>query len=481
MSQTPQPDNVRKSAEQRAFEQLNKIAEKQTGSRWADRLFAPLFRSFATDSRQWEKDSHLALQLQRLPRARVLLYAVVLTFVALVTWASLATVDEITRGEGKVIPSRQLQIVQSVDGGVLEEIHVQEGDSVTRGQLLARIDPTRFLANEQEQGARIFSLEAKIHRLQALIDDLPFDLPSGPGLTADQHNQILQEQRFYNESKQEQAQRMAIANQQLRQKEQELQEARARLSSASSSLSIASQELERTRPLLASGAVSEVEVLRLQRDVSGARGERDQASARVRQMEAAVVEANRRVQETGHSARNRWRGELTEANSQLASLEKSLHGLTDRVKFAEIRSPVDGTVQRVLYNTVGGVVQPSNAVLEVVPADDTLVVEAKILPKDIAFLRPQLPAMIKFHAYDFSIYGGMQARLQHISADSITDERDNTYYLIRVVSDDGDADQRMSIIPGMTAQVDILTGKKTIMAYIMKPLLRAKANALSER
>lgn len=193
-----------------------------------------------------------------------------------------------------------------------------------------------------------------------------------------------------------------------------------------------------------------------------------------------MEEAERRVSETRHSARNKWRAELTEATSQLASLQQSQQGLVDRVKFAEIRSPVNGTVQRVLVNTVGGVVQPGNAVVEIVPADEQQVVEARIAPRDIAFLRPNLPAMIKFHAYDFAIYGGMQAQLQHISADTITDERDNTYYLIRVVSTDTDAD-KFKIIPGMTTQVDIMTGKKTILAYIMKPLLRAKANALTER
>ncbi len=470
-----------KSTEQRAFEQLGKMAGQQAGMRWLDRLFAPFFRAFDTDQRQWAQDSQLTLKMQQLPRARLLLYAIVCTVIVLVSWAGFATVDEITRGEGKVIPSRQLQVIQSVDGGVLEEVLAHEGQQVSKGQLLARVDPTRFVANVQEQSARIFSLRAKIHRLQALLEQREFALQAGPELTAEQHNQVFQEQRFYTESLQEYEQRMAIVSEQLHQKQQELQEASARLDAVKRDYAMANKELERTRPLLDSGAVSEVEVLRLQRDVSNARGEREQAGARMRQIEAAVQEADRRVQETRHSARNKWRAELTEANSQLASLEKSQHGLADRVKFAEIRSPVDGTIQRVLYNTAGAVVQPGNAVFEIVPSDDVLVVEARVSPKDIAFLRPQLPAVIKFHAYDFSIYGGMQARLQHISADSITDERDNTYYLIRVAADDSQPNPGMSIIPGMTAQVDILTGKKTILAYLMKPLLRAKANALSER
>ncbi len=469
-----------KTAEQRAFEQLSHVAESQHGVRWLEWLFAPLFRPFATDARQWDKDAHLAMQQQKVPRARALLYSIALVSVALVTWAAFASIDEITRGEGKVIPSRQLQVIQSVDGGVVEEIFVEEGQTVAKDQLLARVDPTRFVASAQEQSSRISSLQAKIRRLKALIDEKEFILPENPALSLSEQAQLMEEQRYYNESLLEQAERMAIAEQQLRQKEQEFNEGRARLNTARQTHGMTASELARTRPLLQSGAISEVEVLRLERDVASARGELNQASARLEQLQAAVEEAERRVSETRHSARNKWRAELTEATSQLASLQQSQQGLVDRVKFAEIRSPVNGTVQRVLVNTVGGVVQPGNAVVEIVPADEQLVVEARIAPRDIAFLRPNLPAMIKFHAYDFAIYGGMQAQLQHISADTITDERDNTYYLIRVVSTDTDAD-KFKIIPGMTTQVDIMTGKKTILAYIMKPLLRAKANALTER
>lgn len=236
-----------------------------------------------------------------------------------------------------------------------------------------------------------------------------------------------------------------------------------------------------TKPLLQSGAVSEVEILRLQRDTAGARGELNQAAARARQIKASIQEAQGRIEEVQLSARNQWQAELSEASSTLSSLEKSVDGLADRVKFSEIRSPVNGTVQRLLFNTIGGVVQPGNAVLEIVPEDNELVIEGKIAPSDIAFLRPGLPVTIKFHAYDYAIFGGMSATLQHISADTITDERDNTYYLVRAVAHDPEFAKNLAIIPGMTTQVDVLTGKKTILSYLLKPVLRAKANALTER
>ena len=219
----------------------------------------------------------------------------------------------------------------------------------------------------------------------------------------------------------------------------------------------------------------------MERDEASANGERRQAEAKLRQIEASIQEAAARISEVELGMRNQWRSELSEATSTRSSLSKNVDGLADRVKFSEIRSPVNGTVQRILYNTIGGVVQQGHAVLEIVPSDDRLVVEANIAPKDIAFLRPGLPATIKLHAYDFSIYGGMSASLQHISADSITDDRDNTYYLVRAVTTDNEFAQRFAVIPGMTVQLDIMTGKRTVLDYLLKPILRAKGNALSER
>ena len=217
-----------------------------------------------------------------------------------------------------------------------------------------------------------------------------------------------------------------------------------------------------------------MDILRLERDLSNADGERRQAKARAHQIEA-------RTREIELAARNRWRIELTETLAQLNGLDENISGLADRVKFAEIRSPVNGTVQRIFFNTIGGVVQPGNAVAEIVPADDLLLVEAKIAPKDIAFLRPGLPAIIKFNAYDFSVYGGMPATLQHISPDTITDDRGNTFYLVRAATDAKNFRDGLAIIPGMTLQLDILTGKKTVLSYLLKPVLRAKANAMTER
>lgn len=468
--------------ERKAFDQVGALAAaSDPGGHVVGRLFKGLFAGFKRTSRDWTVEAGAVVELQRELRARSLLYAIAITCVLLVLWSGLTQIDEVTRGEGKIIPIQQLQVVQSVDGGVVEEVFVREGDTVAKDALLVRIDPTRFVANLQEGSVKVFALRAKVQRLSALINERPYTPQSSSELSDAERLVLAQEQDFYQESLKELNQRVSIAREQLSQRQRELDEMQARLRATASAREMSAKELSVTRPLLASGAVSEMDILRLERDLSAADGEHRQTQARVNQVKASVQEAHARIAEVAHVARNQWRAELSEASAQLNSLDQSVVGLADRVKYSEIRSPVSGTIQRVLYNTIGGVVQPGHSVLEIVPSDDRLVVEAKIAPKDIAFLRPGLPVTIKLHAYDFSIYGGLSATLQHISADTITDERDNTYYLVRAVSTDNDFSQRLQVIPGMTAQVDILTGKRSVLAYLLKPILRAKSNSLSER
>lgn len=471
-----------KLLEQQAYERLSKMdAVGLRGKRFVDALFKPFFAAFQNDSRNWTIDAEQTISGQQLIRARGLLYAIAATVAILIVWAAVAEVDEVTRGEGKIIPSKQLQIIQSMDGGVIEEVFVEEGAAVKKGDVLVRIDPTRFVANFQEGSVRAFALTAKVERLKAQIKGEVLVQNFDQALTLEQQQVLQQENNYYQASLKELEERLSIAREQIEQRAQELSEVRARLEAAEQAHAMSTKELNATLPLLDSGAVSEIDILRLQRDQSAANGERLQAAARARQVEASIQEAQTRLLETGTTLRNQWRADLSEASTQLNSLSKSVAGLADRVKFSELRSPVNGTVQRVLLNTIGGVVQPGNAVVEIVPSDDRLLIEAKISPKDIAFLRPGLPATIKLHAYDFAIYGGLSATLQHISADTITDERENTFYLVRAITTETDSVKNLSVIPGMTAQLDVMTGKKSILSYLLKPVLRAKANALNER
>ena len=468
------------SIEQQGFAGLQRLASAgQKSDRLVGLLMRPLLKPLPQEHEDWAQEAEFSIVESREPGARGLLYTVVFVFLALLLWSAFATVEEVTRGEGKVIPARQLQIVQSTDGGVVRELFVREGDRVEAGDLLVKIDPTRFVASFQETEVRIFALQTKVERLNALLNDQSW-LPE-PGSTPEQQAVISREQAFFAESLQEYQQRLAVAQEQLSQQQRSLQEAQAKTRAARQAVRLSAQELNVTRPLLASGAVSEVDLLRLERDLAAASGELRQAEAETERQRAAVEEAEARIGEVRHSARNRWRTELSDASAELSGLKEGAVALADRVRAAELRAPVSGTVQRVLYNTTGGVIGQGDAVIEIVPADDRLLVEAKIAPRDIAFLRPGLPATIKLHAYDFSIYGGISAQVQHISADTLTDKRDNTYYLVRAITDEKALSGALDVMPGMTAQLDIITGERTVLSYLLKPILRAKANALGER
>lgn len=440
-------------------------------------------RWLTSDSEQSDSDfvrdaDRFMLQQEPL-RARILVRALLTVFVLFVVWAALVEVDEITRGDGKVIPSRQLQVLQSLDGGIVSEIRVAEGESVEIGQILFQIDSTRSESLFRENRAQYLSLTAKAARLYAVGEGKPFDVPAD--IEQEAPKTVEDERSLYEAATNEVHAQIAIAQQQLAQRQQELSEARVRYAQATHALDSVSKEYAVTKPLLVSGAVSEVDLLRLERDISRFRSERDVASTQISRAQAAIAEATRKIQEVELNTRNTARREYSETMAKLNSLIESSAGLADRVTQSAIRSPVKGTVKRLLVNTVGGVVQPGRDIVEIVPSEDQLLLEAKVQPKDIAFLRPGQKAMVKFTAYDFSIYGGLDATLEHIGADSVTDEKGNTFFIVRVRTDKPFMSENLPIIPGMVAEVDIITGEKSILSYLLKPVLRAKQAALQER
>ncbi|MCC4115440.1 HlyD family type I secretion periplasmic adaptor subunit [Aromatoleum toluclasticum] len=467
---------------QESFQRIGDVSERvgRPLRPWLDRIFARFIPDASANGRlDWAADADWALIQEEPLRARMLLRVVALGLVLLLLWSAFASVDEVTRGDAKVIPSSQVQIIQSVDGGVVEEMPVREGQIVEAGALLLRIDPTRFVASLAENRSQYFALRAKAARLEALTAGTALDMPRD--VLRETPEIAAHERRLYDSTVAELDAQLSIARQQLAQRQQELNEVRARYEQSSSGLDLVQQELNVTRPLVKSGAVSEVEILRLQRDVARLRGERDQASAQISRIHSAISEATRKVQEVELNVRNLQRNELSDTMAKLGALTEGGRALADRVKHAEVRSPVRGTVKRLLVNTVGGVVQPGKEVVEIVPLDDALILEAQVKPKDIAFLRPGQSALVKFTAYDFAIYGGLDAVVEHIGADTVTDEKGNAFYTVRVRTLKSSLGESLPIIPGMVAEIDILTGKKTILSYLLKPVLRAKANALSER
>ena len=427
----------------------------------------------------FEADADFAILQQEPLRARVLLRTISIAVALGIMWSAVSRIDEVTRGDGKVIPSRQLQVLQSLDGGVVSEILVKEGDVVEADQILLRIDQTRFESSVRENRAQYTALVAKAARLKALMENSAFSVPAD--VVKDDPKTVVDERRLYESRRTELETTTSIARQQLAQRQQELVETRAKYEQAAKAYDISSRELAVTKPLITSGAVSEVELLRLERDVARFRGERDMASAQISRIQAAISEANHKLDEVGIAFRNESGKELAETTAKLNALAETGVGLSDKMTRSVLRAPVRGTVKRLLINTVGGVVQPGKDVVEIVPLEDNLLLEARVLPRDIAFLRPGQKAVVKFTAYDFSIYGGLEGKLEHIGADSVIDEKGNAYYVVRVRTNQPSLGKNLPIIPGMVAEVDIVTGEKSVLSYLLKPVLRAKARALSER
>lgn len=458
---------------------VNRLLEAKLPMRLFDRLLEAKLPLRSSDNLDWGLDADWARLEQEPLRARALLYWGCLVFAALLVWAGFANIDEVTRGEGKVIPSRQVQIVQSVDGGIVSDILVREGETVDIGQVLLRIDPTRFLSSLRENRAQYMALLAKAERLEALSEGRPFSpddqrLQKIPDILA-------HERTLYHSNREELDVQLHIADQQLQQRRQELEEAQSRLNQVTQNLELVTREFSVSEPLATSGAVSEIDLLRLQREMVRLRGERDQTESQIKRLQSAVVEARRNIQEVDLNFRNRIRAELSDVMGKISALAEGSTALSDRVQHAEVKSPVRGTVKRLLVNTQGAVVNPGKEVVEIIPLDDSLLLEAKLKPQDIAFLGPGQEALVKFTAYDFAIYGGLKAVVEHIGADTVIDERGNAFYVIRVRTHESSFGKDLPIIPGMVAQVDVITGKKTILNYLLKPVLRAKANALSER
>ena len=427
-------------------------------------------------------DVRNAILLQSPRGGRIIIWMTFLFFVAFIVWAANSEVEEVTRGMGKVIPSRQIQKVQNLEGGILSEILVDVGDVVDKGQLLLRIDKTRFSAPYQESRVNYLSLLAKIARLEAEIHDRELVIPE----EVQQEDPKIgrREEELFASRKEQLRASLGRLEQQLSQRRQQLAEAKTHLSEVKRTYRLLRKELEMTRPLVKAGAVSEVELLRLQRQASELKGEIETTTASIPRLEAMIREARQAIEEERLKFVNQAKEELNDAYARLESLSATASALEDRLRRTEVRSPVRGTVNRILVNTIGGVIQPGMDLIEIVPLEDSLLIETRIKPSDIAFLHPGQKAMVKFTAYDFTIYGGLEATLEYISADSITDDQGRSFYLVRVRTKKnylGPESDPLPIIPGMVATVDILTGKKTILSYLLKPMLRAKMSAFRER
>jgi adhesin transport system membrane fusion protein len=439
-----------------------------------------LFRRMPTDDVDYVTDIRTSILVQSPRGGRMILWATLLLFVIFIIWAAVSEVEQVTRGQGKVIPASQIQVVQNLEGGILAELHVKVGDTVTKDQLLLRIDQTRFISSVEQNQAKSGANRAKAARLRAeasgnSIFSAPPDAPS---------EIVASERALFESRKAELRQSLDVKQEQINQRLNELKEQNTRLRELSKTYELYQKEIRLTKPLVGTGAVSEMEVLQLERKAGEMQGDIEMIKQSIPRIKSKIEESRSAMRELKLNYANKAKAEYHEVASQLGEDSASSLALKDRLDRTLVKSPVNGTVNRILVNTVGGVIQPGMNLVEIVPTEGTLLIEAKIKPADIAFLRPNQKAMVKFTAYDYTIYGGLEAKLEQIGADSITDEKKESYYLVSLRTDKnyiGTKEKPFPIIPGMIATVDILTGKKTILAYLLKPILRAKSMALRER
>ncbi len=424
-----------------------------------------------------------AAALQKVPsQSRTLLIIISVIVGWLVLWASFAEIDEITKGLGKVIPSKQIQVVQNLEGGIISEILVHEGQLVDKGQVLVKISDTKFSSSFEENQLRYLELKSKSLRLNA--ESTGQKLEISKELYAEMPGLIEKEKALYTINKDQLAQNINILKEQVNQREHELTEAESKLEQLKKGYSLIAQEVEITKPLVKKGLVSQVEYLKLSRDTNSMKGDLDAVRLSIPRVRSTIAEAKNKIEEAKLEFRHKAKEELNEVEAEMSRILETSGAIKDQVNRTLVRSPVKGVVNQLLINTVSGVVQPGMDIVEIVPLDDKLLIEAKIKPSDVAYLYPGLKAIVKFTAYDFSIYGGLEGKLTHISADTIVDEEGDSFYIVRIKTDKNYLEKggkQSDILVGMVAEVDILTGKKTIMDYILKPIIKARQNALTER
>lgn len=376
-----------------------------------------------------------------LPKASLFIWIICIGLLALLLWAWLFKLEEVSTGTGKVIPSSKEQIVQSLEGGILTKLYVHEGQIVQRGQVLAQLDPTRFASNVGESASLLLSSRATAARLRAEVNGTPLAFPS----------EVLKEPNLVDEE-------TAL----YRSRRSNLEES---LSGLKQALELVEQELKMTEPLVAKGAASEVEVLRLKRQATDLRNQMS-------------------------DVRNQYlvksREELAKANTDIETQSQVVKGKSDSLSRTVFKSPVRGVVKEIDVMTMGGVISQNGKLMTIVPLDEQLLVEARISPRDIAFIRPDQDALVKITAYDYSIYGGLKGKVSIISPDTLRDEvkQDQFYYRVYIRTDSdklkNKEGKQFSITPGMVATVDIKTGEKTVLDYLIKPFNKVQ-EALRER
>ena len=414
--------------------------------------------------------------------SKIFLWILILTVVIAVFWMDRTMLDEVVKGYGKIVPSGHIKSIQNLEGGIIKEIMVKEGDSVKKGQLLLKIEDIFYSSSHEKNRLRYDELYAKLLRLRAEAFSKPFRVAENmeKGLA----ELVDKERNLYESNLQQLNKSIAVVSAQITQHHQKLEELKEHYQELKEEMELVQKQININAPLVKRKIVSQVEFLKLKQEKNNVQQELTRTRHEGKMMKAVIEETENTLDGTSLAFQNRAKEEFNSIDAEMKRIKETQLALKDQVKRTLVRSPVNGVVKIMHVNTIGGVVQPGQEIMDILPTGDTLLVEVRIHPKDIAFIYSDQRAIIKVTAYDFSIYGGLNGKLIRISPDSITEPDGITYYNVWIETDRnylGTKESPLKLIPGMVVDSDIVTGKKSILSYIIGPVLKTTENALKER
>lgn len=416
-------------------------------------------------------------------KSSIVLWVSFFSIVWLIFWASFAEVDEITKGSGTVIPSEQVQVIQNLEGGIVSKILIKEGQHVKKGDILLKIDDKMFTSSFNEQILRLDELRAKAIRLLAQMEDKPFKIDKT--LKKKINSKVLNnEKKLYISNMKQLQETVDMLKERVNQKKYELRSLKDKIKNQIQNYNLILEEIAINKPLYEKGIISKIEYIKLIREANNISSDVKANQLSRPKLKSEIKEAQQKISEERLKFQNRASEEYNKISAEIERIVQKSGAIGDKVVRTMIKSPVDGIVKQIFINTVGGVIRPGMDICEIVPLSNNLIIEAKIKPSDIAFLYADQETIVKFTAYDFAIHGGLKGRVINISADTIVDKEGDSFYMVDIKTDKnylGDKKKKLNIIIGMTAEVDIITGKKTILDYILKPILKAQNSALREK
>lgn len=420
--------------------------------------------------------------LQKSPfNLRIVLYLWIVVISAFLLWANLAQIDELVRGDGEIVPSGENQLIQNLEGGIVEEILVSEAQVVTKGQVLIKIDNRKSASTYTSSKLKSQELQAQIFRLRAEANDAEFEVDEK---FKKQYPKLYErEKKLYTKNRSYLTSQLNVLDEQLFQIKSELKESHRRVKDLKRSLNLIEEEIIINVPMVKKGVKSRIDFLKLQREENEIKERYNSAKDLIPRQKSSIKEIKVKISELNNRHMSEAQEKLNELSAELLRIDTKSDEFKDKVKRTTVVSPVNGHIQKLFINTVGGVIKPGDDIVEIVSSDAALWVEVNVKPSDIAFIYPSQEAMVKITAYDFAIFGALKGEVVSISADTIMDSKENRFYKVKIKTNMNQISEKRKIIlmPGMTVNADIITGKKTVMDYILKPILKTKQYMFSER